>query len=533
MKLSTELKHYHNLQTRFWIFSNIQVIIVKNYNLLMNHPVSTDTLKAQFLAQFDAAESAIHERFVELQAKYDDLQRMRAQFDANFVGGKADRLDINCGGCEINVQRGVLTQFKRTGLAALFCGRYDNDIDRDQKNRIFLDLDPNAFYALIEYLTAVQEGRAKVGRTDLMASEDQHANIDALIDHFKLRPYLTGVVRDDDAAHLRRRNTVIGASERPSIDEIRERSENLRPLIDAFQDYITGLFQEERRVAKWEAEGDWENLYEFDRYFAELYKKKDTDPIDFVNSLDVQFMCKRSTMKLSEFLYNLQRNRRGEVILTNPSTIVGKILEYLRRRKIRLDDNHVGDLYVEENEWQFFHDTVKSFGILEDLKLRADLKKYKKGSRPIPMKLALPSSTMVGHIVGQKKAEKIFMSQHLNDQEPPRAPPPPQTSNSPNVRFNPTSTAQQPNFPQQFSNNNNMGAYQQHQQRLQQGYQQPARGIQRPEGWTAQQWSQYQANHQTAYMEWYQKQQQKQYGGMSPQEAWSMYYAAQARGNQS
>jgi len=61
-------------------------------------------------------------------------------------------LDINVGGEMIRVSRETFTHTKGTVLEALFSGRWDNQLQRDKKGCIFLDVNPTCFRCIIDHL---------------------------------------------------------------------------------------------------------------------------------------------------------------------------------------------------------------------------------------------------------------------------------------------------------------------------------------------------------------------------------------------
>lgn len=67
-----------------------------------------------------------------------------------------DLVEINAGGKAISVTRSTLTQFKGTRLEALFSGRWDKKLIRDDAGRIFLDVNPICFQAIVDYLNEVK-----------------------------------------------------------------------------------------------------------------------------------------------------------------------------------------------------------------------------------------------------------------------------------------------------------------------------------------------------------------------------------------
>ena len=61
-------------------------------------------------------------------------------------------LDINTGGIIISVSRDTLTLIKGTRLEALFSGKCDKRLPRDSDGRLFLDVHPKCFLAVVDYL---------------------------------------------------------------------------------------------------------------------------------------------------------------------------------------------------------------------------------------------------------------------------------------------------------------------------------------------------------------------------------------------
>lgn len=67
-----------------------------------------------------------------------------------------DRLTINVGGSRVRVPRSTMTQIPDTILEALFSGRWDQKLLRDQKGRIFLDLPPRCFRKIVNFLNLLK-----------------------------------------------------------------------------------------------------------------------------------------------------------------------------------------------------------------------------------------------------------------------------------------------------------------------------------------------------------------------------------------
>ncbi len=101
-------------------------------------------------------------------------------------------LHLNVGGTEMFTSRQTLTAVKGSNLAELFSGHVDDQLLRDDKGRIFLDLDPLVFVKVIEYLQAVKISNND-GDDDLFLSppsaqesSDDHDTLDAYMTFFGL-----------------------------------------------------------------------------------------------------------------------------------------------------------------------------------------------------------------------------------------------------------------------------------------------------------------------------------------------------------
>ncbi|CEM32329.1 unnamed protein product [Vitrella brassicaformis CCMP3155] len=72
-----------------------------------------------------------------------------------------DLLKVNVGGSHSSVRRKHLTSVEGTLLAVLFGGRWDGRLGRDADNRVFVDVCPRAFDAMLE---AILDGQGAVDR---------------------------------------------------------------------------------------------------------------------------------------------------------------------------------------------------------------------------------------------------------------------------------------------------------------------------------------------------------------------------------
>lgn len=82
----------------------------------------------------------------------DEKKKQCAEVYGNDKASDNDLIEINAGGKIIAAKRGVLCQLKGTRFEALFSGRWDKQLLRDAQGRIFLDVNPKAFRAIVYYL---------------------------------------------------------------------------------------------------------------------------------------------------------------------------------------------------------------------------------------------------------------------------------------------------------------------------------------------------------------------------------------------
>ena len=82
----------------------------------------------------------------------DNKKQQTAQLHGEENLSQDDIVEIMAGGKLITARRSTLTQLKGTRLEALFCGRWDKELQRDSNNRIFLDVNSVCFQAIVDYL---------------------------------------------------------------------------------------------------------------------------------------------------------------------------------------------------------------------------------------------------------------------------------------------------------------------------------------------------------------------------------------------
>ena len=115
---------------------------------LENAQANYERLFADEIAKLDEKENDLVKRLQDLNRKKLDIAKSHGSEDAL----DEDLVEINAGGKLISVKRSTLAQLKGTRLEALFSGRYDQKLRRDDDGRIFLDVNPICFQAIVDYL---------------------------------------------------------------------------------------------------------------------------------------------------------------------------------------------------------------------------------------------------------------------------------------------------------------------------------------------------------------------------------------------
>eukprot|EP00985_Skeletonema_marinoi_P013559 scaffold6746_cov73-Skeletonema_marinoi.AAC.7 len=122
----------------------------------------------------------------QLRDRLRDIDERKQQFAAeNGIPDVSndDIIGINAGGKIIAAKRGVLCQLKGTRFEALFSGRWEQKLQRDSSGRIFLDVNPKAFRAIVDWLNMMS-----ISSTDdkLQPPNVDEENEDILKHHMRL-----------------------------------------------------------------------------------------------------------------------------------------------------------------------------------------------------------------------------------------------------------------------------------------------------------------------------------------------------------
>ncbi|KAL7531523.1 LOW QUALITY PROTEIN: hypothetical protein ACHAXR_004090, partial [Thalassiosira sp. AJA248-18] len=105
--------------------------------------------------EYDAQIKKLDDKENLLTARLSELEKKKletALANGNEDAADDDLVQVNAGGKIISAKRSTLTQLKGTRFEALFSGRWDKKLQRDSNGRIFLDVNPLCFQAIVDYL---------------------------------------------------------------------------------------------------------------------------------------------------------------------------------------------------------------------------------------------------------------------------------------------------------------------------------------------------------------------------------------------
>jgi len=108
-------------------------------------------IAAEWTQRIAVERQEIEQSRAELSCKEREVRELEERV-RGLLGGGEDVVDLNAGGHLHSVSRGTLCLAEGSLLAALFSGRWEDSLQRDQQGRPFLDVDPHAFEKILGFL---------------------------------------------------------------------------------------------------------------------------------------------------------------------------------------------------------------------------------------------------------------------------------------------------------------------------------------------------------------------------------------------
>ena len=138
---------------------------------------------------------SIRQRSQQLLERHSGL--LKRQHDLTQQNGgsnvkRSDKIHLNVGGTEMYALRETLTKIKGSRLEALFSGRWEDKLLRDEKGRVFIDMDARYFKKIMEHLhlmtTSKDDGHAEeVSNWPKLPNTTEQCTLELYLDLFRLR----------------------------------------------------------------------------------------------------------------------------------------------------------------------------------------------------------------------------------------------------------------------------------------------------------------------------------------------------------
>lgn len=103
---------------------------------------------------FDRVEKATEN----LRQEYEAFEKHRSQMCADYARqvDPNEWVKLNVGGVSYNYRRSILTSVEGSMLEAVFSGRWEATLPRDNQGRIFIDENPVIFGEVVRYLHTLE-----------------------------------------------------------------------------------------------------------------------------------------------------------------------------------------------------------------------------------------------------------------------------------------------------------------------------------------------------------------------------------------
>eukprot|EP00979_Chaetoceros_neogracilis_P012637 scaffold3389_cov188-Chaetoceros_neogracile.AAC.12 len=159
--------------------------------------MKSDTAKHALSLAIDALDSELDSSITKINDKHQELKKLhihlidRQEDLAHRHGGAdiklSDIIRLNVRGTEMFARRDTLTVVKSSRLEALFSGRWENQLLRDDQGRVFMDVDPKSFKKILEYLYMMKISEDNDAPPMSEVDVSMKDMFDSYLDFFKLR----------------------------------------------------------------------------------------------------------------------------------------------------------------------------------------------------------------------------------------------------------------------------------------------------------------------------------------------------------
>lgn len=130
---------------------------------------------------------ALGDRYSSLLQRQHDLVKRHGGVDIS----DSDQIHLNVGGTKMYALRETLALIKGSRLEALFSGRWEDKLLRDEEGRVFLDIDPVIFKRILEHLCLMKIQSNKNLPWPSMSDQYEQNSLDIYLDFFRLNKETT------------------------------------------------------------------------------------------------------------------------------------------------------------------------------------------------------------------------------------------------------------------------------------------------------------------------------------------------------
>ena len=134
------------------------------------------------------------QKLIERRTDISNRQRYLTQQNGGSNISGSDKIHLNVGGTEMYVLREVLTRIKGSRLEALFSGRWEDKLLRDEKGRVFIDMDVRYFKKIVEHLHLMRTSKDDDDKEEVpldnwpkLPNETEQWRLELYLDLFRLR----------------------------------------------------------------------------------------------------------------------------------------------------------------------------------------------------------------------------------------------------------------------------------------------------------------------------------------------------------
>jgi K+ channel tetramerisation domain./TLD. len=220
----------------------------------------TAARKSSCLSELEKQISKRRAQMHALDAHYESILRRKKAMLEHYERQDVkptDIIQLNVGGRDVVASRETLTAVAGSRLEDLFSGKWENRLIRDEKGRVFLDLDSNVFEQVLEYLYHFKMGLGE----EYLATHVGDTLFELYVDYFELRS------AKKHGGLLKESGSEASGNEDNKGNEANDDDED--DVENEAKDFASGLFSDD--ISVW-IQKEVENIRNYEKELGELEK---------------------------------------------------------------------------------------------------------------------------------------------------------------------------------------------------------------------------------------------------------------------